>query len=250
MEESVRENNPLLGENNPHAEILKKQKESRRKRLNFAFGFTVVVFSLIGFFGCIFYAVNLISTKNLEKKEAQYEAYNTFLISVAAVDPLSFDDITSADSAELVEIAVWSIIGSDLEPDKYDYSTGELAIPVDDVKQAFIKYFGNDVSIVHQSVTGYGYEFSYSEENSCYYIPLTAIEPLYTPKVISSEKKGDQETLIVGLINASAWKQDSKTGSISAPEPDKYIKVTLRYSGGGTYINSIRNTAAPETALS
>ena len=28
MEESVRENNPLLGENNPHAEILKKQKIS------------------------------------------------------------------------------------------------------------------------------------------------------------------------------------------------------------------------------
>ena len=250
MDESIRENNPLFGESNPHAEILKKQQAGRRKKFNFVFGFTVVIFSLIGFLSCIYFIGGMINERTLDKKEAEFIEYNQFLLAVAAVDPKPFDDITSADSGELVEIAVWSIIGSDLEPDKYDYSSGELAIPLEEVNNAYLRYFGNDVQIVHQNVTGYGYEFSYSEENNCYYVPLTAIEPLYTPRVISSEEKGEQETLTLGLINAGVWKQDSQTGNISAPDPDKFVKVTVQHSGNNTYIKSIRSTASPEVAIS
>lgn len=215
----------------------------------FIFGFIAVIFSLIGFFGCIVFGVGMLKDSAERKKETDFGEYNKFLIAVAAVDPAPFDDITAADMNELVEIAVWSIIGSDLEPDTYDYSSGELAVPVADVEAAFVKYFGNQLVIEHATVTGYGYEFSYNSDDGCYYIPLTTIEPLYTPRVTDSRTKGDTLILTLGMVNANSWKQDSDTGEISRPDPDKYMRVTLRKSGGSSYISALQSSASPETAI-
>lgn len=249
MDEMMRENNPLLNNDEIHNEFILDRKKQIKKKLSFVFGLTVVIFSLIGFFGCIAFIVGQISERNEKKTEAEFARYNEFLIAVAAVDPLPFDDVTAADMGELVEIAVWSIIGSDLEPDKYDYSSGELAIPAADIEAAYQYYFGSQLSIVHQSVTGYGYEFSYSSEDNCYYIPLTTIEPVYTPEVTEAVSKGDTVTVTLGLVNSSAFRQDSATGKVSEAEPDKYVKVTLRTSAGSTYIGAIQTTSLPETAI-
>ena len=227
----------------------KQQKERKRKNFGFFIGFLVVVFSLIGFAGCIFAGVNFITQKNEEKSRSEFSSYETFFIPVAAVDPTTFDDVSSAKSEELIEIAVWSIIGSDLEPEKYVYTDKELIIPAGEIEAAFIKYFGTSVIISHKSVTGYGYEFSYNSDENAYYIPLTAIEPLYTPVVTDREVKGDTEIITVGLINTSAWKQDSKTGDISRPDPDKYLKITLLNTDSGMHIRAIRTTSLPETAF-
>ena len=249
MDENMHENNPLLGNEDIHNEYIQQYKKTRRKNMSFVFGLVVVIFSLIGFFGCIAMVVDYIGDKNKIKSESEFSVYNEFLIAVAAVDPVPFDDITAAESGELVEIAVWSIIGSDLEPDKYDYSSGELAIPASDVESAYVRYFGTQLPIKHQSVTGYGYEFSYSEEDGCYYLPLTAIEPIYMPSVTEAVTKGDTVTITLGLVNTSAFRQDSKTGVVSNAEPDKFVKVTLRTSGGTVYIGAVQTTSRPETAM-
>lgn len=221
----------------------------KNKKGGFIFGLIAVIFSLIGFFGCIFFVAGQITDSAEKKKEEKLSQYNGFLLAVAAVDPAPFDDITAADMSELVEISVWSIIGSDLDPDKYDYSSGELAIPVADIEQAFVRYFGSQLQIIHQTVTGYGYEFTYNADDGCYYIPLTTIEPLYTPRVTDYETKGDTVILTLGMINANTWKQDSDTGELSRPDPDKYVKVTLRKSGGASYISALQSSSRPETAL-
>ncbi len=250
MDEIMREDNPLLENNEAYMrDISRRVKEESRKRFAFFFGLIAVVFSLIGFIGCITAGVNFIRAQGEEKKSRDFDFYNQFLVAVAAVDPAPFDDITGASSEELVEIAVWSIIGSDLDPDKYDYSTGELALPVAEVEAAYTEYFGTDKPISHTSVTGYGYEFSYNAEKSCYYIPLTALEPFYTPRVTDIETRGDSVILTVGLINSNVWKQDSVTGEISRPEPDKFIKVTMRTAAGASFIGAIRDTNLPETAI-
>lgn len=250
MDSMRREDNPLLDNAGIYREQLEaRMRQERKNRFSFVFGLLTVIFSLIGFLGCILFGINFFREKTLEKKTQDFESYNELLVAVAAVDPAPFDDITGAAMEELIEIAVWSIIGADLEPDKYDYSSGELAIPVAEVEAAYTKYFGTDKPIVHTSVTGYGYEFSYNAELGCYYIPLTTIEPFYTPDVTEAQVKGGTVTLTVGLINANAWKQDSKTGAVSKPDPDKFIKVTMRSSGSASYIGAIRTSALPETAL-
>ena len=250
MDDFIKDGNPLLENREAYLKSLERNRKTEaKKRFSFIFGLLAVVFSLIGFGGCILTGVNFIKNQSEEKKSREIDAYNEFLVAVAAVDPSPFDDITAASSEELIEIAVWSIIGADMEPDDYDYSSGELALPVADVEAAYTRYFGTDKPVVHTSVTGYGYEFSYNAEKGCYFIPLTAIEPFYTPKVTDAETKGDSVTLTVGLINSNVWKLNSKTGELSQPEPDKFIKVTLRTSGGAMHIGAIRSTNLPETAI-
>lgn len=230
-------------------ELDAKRKENRKKNFSFCVGLIIIVFSLIGFSGVIFQGVSFFLAKQEENNKAALETYSGFMLAVAAVDPQPFDDITAASMDELVEIAVWSIIGSDLDPEKYSYSSSELVIPASEVEAAFLRYFGTAVVIEHRTVTGYGYEFSYSEDDNAYFIPLTAIEPLYTPHITDAQVKGDAVVVTLGLINTSAWQQNSSTGDMERPDPDKVIKVTLRKSGGYTAIGAIQSTALPETAI-
>lgn len=226
-----------------------KRREQRKRRIQFVTGFAVMLLALTGIVGIIIQTVSFFGSKKEEKQINALDSYNSFMLAVAAVDPTPFDDVTAASMEELIEISVWSILGADLEPSQYEYSSGELMIPAADVEAAFTKYFGSAVTISHQNVTGYGYEFTYSEDDNAYFIPLTTIEPLFTPNVTDGESKGDSVILTVGLINAEAWQQDSLTGKMVSPDPDKFIKVTLRQTGTGVYIGAIRTTALPETAI-
>lgn len=224
-------------------------KESHKKGFGFAVGLVVIILSLVGVVLTVMNTVDYFTTKNNEKSQEELLPYNEFFVPVAAVDPAPFDDVGTADSEELIEIAVWGIIGSNLNPEEYVYTDKELLIPAEKIESSFRYYFGNSVEIKHATVTGYGYEFAYNSEDNTYYIPLTAVEPLYTPFVTEKETKGDTEILTVGLINSGAWKQDSETGDFSRPEPDKYIKITLVNSGNTKYISALRTSSIPETAI-
>ena len=51
--------------------------------------------------------------------------------------------------------------------------------------------------------------------------------------------------LTVGYIGNKAWVQIDD-GEYSAPEPDKYMKITLRERSGGMYVSSIQSADGQE----
>ncbi len=223
-------------------------KPKKASHTRFIAGLVVLVFALTGFAGVLIQGIGYISSSKERKQNELNSSYNTFLIPVVAADPTPFDDIATASKAELIEIAIWAIISSDLNPDEYDYSSGKLAVPTEKVNEAFYAYFGSQTEIEHQTVEGYGYEFTYDAADSVYYIPLTSIIPIYTPVVTGSEKKGEATVVTVGLINSSVWMQDNITGNLTAAQPEKYIKITLRKTDKESFISAIQSSAAPETA--
>lgn len=220
----------------------------RKKVIGFIVGLVIMIFAVFGVLGLVSVGISAIRQGKEEKLQQQYAEYNEFLIPAAAIDIQPFDDITHAAMSELVEMSVWSILNSDLDPAAYNYSDGRLVIPAAQVKAEFERYFGTDVPIVHCTVEGYGYEFTYDATNGVYYIPLTTITPIYTPRVTSTEKKGSSVTVTCGLSNASLWTQNKLTGEMNAPQPDKYIKVTLRTIGKTMYISAIQSSSTPEVA--
>lgn len=230
---------------NENQSAVKQQKNTHTR---FIAGLLVLAFALTGFIGVLVQGIGYISSVGNKKQQEANNKFNSFLIPVVAVDPTPFDDIANASKAELVEIAIWSILSSDLNPDDYDYSSGKLAVPVEKVNEAYYRYFGSQTEIKHQTVEGYGYEFSYDAADSVYYIPLTSIIPVYTPTVTGSEKKGETTVITVGLINSSVWMQDNVTGNLTAAQPEKYVKITLRKTGSESFISAIQSSAAPETA--
>ena len=222
--------------------------DRKKNTLGFITGLIIMIFAVIGVVSLVRLGITAIRQGKEEKQLAQFAEYNEFLIPAAAIDIKPFDDITHASMPELVEMAVWSILNSELEPSAYQYADGRLVIPAAQVKTEFEHFFGTELPITHGTVEGYGYEFTYDATNDVYYIPFTTITPIYTPRVTDVEKKGNTLTVTCGLSNASLWTQDKLTGDMNAPAPDKFIKVTLRSIGKEVYISAIQATGTPETA--
>ena len=226
-----------------------KAPEGAPSRSRFAVGFIVMLFAVFGLGCAVFFGVKGIGALARNRERALFETYNARLVPVAAVDPDSFDDLSDASMADLIKVTLWSIVGSGVDPNRYRYENGELCVPAADVEAAYAACFGDQRPIVHASAEGYGYTFQYSGEDNAYYIPMTTLEPLYTPRVTSVETKSGATVVTCGLISSGLWMQDAQTGDIAAPEPDRYVRVTFRTASGAEYISAVQSLGLPETAL-
>lgn len=227
----------------------RRAAKARETRGRLIMGAVVIAFALFGLGSAVFFGVKGVSALRTKRSDEQCAAYNARLVCVAAVDPDAFDDITAASMADLIRISVWRLIGSGFDPNRYPYENGELRLPQADVEASYAALFGNQVPIVHQTAEGYGYTIQYSADDAAYFIPMTTLEPLYTPKVTSVETKSGATVVTCGMISSGLWKQDGATGDITVPDPDKYIRVTFRTANGAEYISSLQSLGMPETAL-
>ena len=221
-----------------------KHKKGARKWA-FPLGLLIAVLALVGVVTVLVAGVSAI--RGVVEKSRNFDEYNTLLAPVVMNDPAAFDDLTQADPEQLLDITIWSILRSGLSPDQYDYDDNGMVIPEADVTAEFVRLFGTEVAPQHGTVEGYGYTFAYDATQQTYSIPLTGVVPTYTPRVVDKDTRGDTIVLTVGYIGGDQWAQDEQ-GNMVAPEPDKYMRVTLREGENGYYISALQNTAAPETA--
>ena len=232
---------------------VKRQREKKinntgTKKWAFPLGVVIIIFALIGVITVISLAVK--GASELTDKSEKFTEYEQFLSPVVMNDPDPFDDISQAKMPQLLDATIWSLMKSDIDPDKYEYSEGDTAgliVPQKDVEKEFEKLFGSEIKPVHATVEGGTYTFTYDETKQAYIVPLTGVMPTFIPRVISQEKKGDSVILTVGYISGDGWDQDER-GNYIEPAPNKYMKITLRLHDDGYYISAIQNTEAPETA--
>lgn len=223
----------------------KKRKKKRAHPWAFPLGLVIALLSLIGLVTVILTGISTVSY--ISYKAKNIDEYNKMLIPVVMNDPDMFDDITKADMNQLLDISIWSILKSDLSPDDYEYVDGNMIIPEEDVTAEYTKLFGSDLPPVHATVAGFGYDFVYNSAEKHYVIPLTGIEPTYTPNVTDVDKKSNTVVLTVAYLASDGWAQ-SADGSMVAPEPDKFVKITLREKDGNQYISAMQMTSTPEVA--
>lgn len=219
--------------------------KSIKQKFAFPVGLVVVILAIIGLITVIFACVKGIGTAIDRTKN--YEEYETYLVPVVLIDPDSFDDITKAEMSQLMEISIWSLLKNDASPDSFESNDSGLSISKAEVEREFIELFGTEVAPVHGTIEGYGIDFSYDNTTETYTVPLTGVTPIYTPDVVDVSKTTDTVVLTVACIAGNAWEQ-SENGEMTAPAPDKYIRVTLRENDGNLFISAIQNTTAPETA--
>ena len=226
----------------------KKTKNAGRARYLLA-GVVVLALAAVGAAHLCGLALQGAREKKQTARQAVLAEYNRYLIPVAAIDMEPFDDVTAADPADLVELAVWTVLHGNPDPAAFSHAEdGSLLLPEEMVGQAFADYFGTGVSPQHQTVEGYGYRFVYDESRRAYRIPLSTITPVYTPRVTNAEARGDTLVLTCGFVNAGVYQQDPVSGDLTAPAPDKYMYITLRTADGARYISAVQTAAVPETA--
>lgn len=218
--------------------ILKK----KRSKLNLFVGLAVLLLAVVGVVSLAITLKDSIASDIKEKNEALYSEYEKFIAPVIMNDPDTFDDVTLADLNQLISITIWSILDSNPEPDKYEYTDSGMLLPGQEVEAKFISLFGSEVKIVHSSVDGGGIDFKYSEEKKSYIIPITGITPIYTPEVIDADEKSSYIVLTVGYLYSGDWQQDSD-GNMVPPEPGKHMKITLgKNADTSYYVRAIQNT--------
>ena len=215
-------------------------KKKKRSKSNLIVGMVVLLFALVGVVAIVVTGVqkagDFMQAKNAEK----YSAYEEFIAPVIMNDPDTFDDVTVADPSQLISITIWSLLDSNSEPDKYEYTDGGMLVPAKQVEEKFVSLFGDEVRLVHANVDGGGIDFKYSEKKKAYLIPITGITPIYTPKVVSAKENSSSIELTVGYLSSTDWQQDSE-GNMVAPEPGKYMKITLGKNGeSGYFVRAIQ----------
>lgn len=217
--------------------------KKKRSKPNLIVGLGVLLLALVGVVSLIITAGDKISDSIQQKNAEKYSAYEEFIAPVIMNDPDTFDDITLADAGQLLSIAIWSVLDSNPEPDKYEYTDEGMLLPEKEVEEKFTSLFGNEVKIIHSNVDGGGIDFKYSEKKKAYLIPITGITPIYTPKVIDAKEKSSSVELTVGYLHSADWQQDSD-GNMTAPEPGKYMKITLGKNGeSGYFVRAIQKTS-------
>ncbi len=225
---------------------------AEKKRVNvpnLLLGLLVIGLALFGAWQLVQMGVNYAKRVNEEKRIIESRSLYEFLIPAAAIDIAPFEDISVAQMEELVEMSVWAVLNSGLDATQYQYEGDVLLLPEAQVQAAFIHFFGTQRTVEHCTVSGYGYEFTYDPTAHAYKIPLTTITPIYTPLITETETKGDSTVLTVGFLNSGLYDRNPLTGELTAPEPDKYVKVTMRTAATGNYISAVRSLGIPETAV-
>lgn len=215
----------------------------RQKRLSFMLGLVILIFACLGVALTAWNSIRYI--KSTADTTGKFAKYNAFLTPIAAVDPDAFDDIAAANEEQLLNCAIWAILNNDATPDTYAYSNGYMMIPSTDVESAYGALFGSESvkSLAHQTVNSYNCVFEFNSSALMYQIPVTAISPVYTPRVTEVDESGSSLIITVEYLAAESWNQD-KEGNFIAPEPDKVMSITLREAEGAYYISAVKTLSA------
>lgn len=233
------------------AQVQTERRERRRRKHPWAFplGLVMVLLAVVGLSTVIFLCVQGVRDLSKSSRQAEYGEYQAFLTPVIMFDPDAFDDLTQANPNQLIDCSIWALLTGDLEPDQYQSDAGTLIVPQADVEKKFASLFGSDVKPVHQTVDGYGYQFAYDSAAGTYTIPLTGVEPIYTPQVVDADKQGNTIVVTVAYIASNQWAQD-ENGNMVPTMADKYMRATLRDNGsGGYYLSALQPTDEPEAAI-
>lgn len=216
------------------------KENSAKSKKNLIVGIVILVLALIGTVTLISSAVQTISRAfdNSDK----IEEYKEYISPVIMSDPIPFDDVINADQSQLLSISIWSLLSKGLDPDAVEYSGTGMLITKELVESEFARLFGTDVAPLHQTVDGGdGVQFEYNSKKGKYAIPLTSVDPVFSPMIADVSERGSTVILTVGCLANTDWKQASN-GDMIAPDPVKYVKITLRSSGGSYYISSLKDT--------
>lgn len=218
--------------------------EHARKKspLNFIVGLAVVIFTVIGFISVFDFVCDKIHVTANKSRQEQLQVYEDFISPVIMNDPDTFDDITKANLQQLLSIAIWSVIDTGADPEKYEYTDDGMLIPQKEIEDEFISLFGSEITLSHSTVDGGdGVTFKYSKKKQCYIIPITGIMPIYLPDVTEADEKDNSVVLTVGYLASADWVQDSE-GNMVPPEPGKYMKITLgKNTDGSFFVKAIQN---------
>jgi len=205
---------------------------TKKRRIAIPLGYTVIFFALIGLAAAVYMAAGL-GAKLLDKS-ALYEEYTHFIEPLANLDPMPFEDITTADPDTIIEACVMAAFEAKkaAEDEFEEDEMGRTILPQTDVEQQCRRLFGTDFELEHRGFRG----FEYSEDQKCYHMPPSGYMRIFIPKVVRSEHREDVTTLYVDYYSNEWLVGNSENQQAAA----KQMEYTLRGKKGKEVISAVK----------
>ncbi len=188
----------------------RKRKLSRKEFFTAILGIVVCFFVIVGIISTTTFAVNIANEwiNSTELKEKM--AYVVFPLVI--LDAPEFETPEKLDSSVIIASSIWKLILEDSAKGKYvKDDVGGITVPDTDIEYYVRMLYGNDVSIVHQTITDSAVEMSYDAETKSYRIESTPVLLPYSPRVDEIHREGDVYTLKVSYILPDVtWSLSSK----------------------------------------
>ena len=228
---------------NEHVQESSQMRRRRQKReKTVALGATILVLALVGVCMILFFVVKSAAgyVKDFMGTNETPDYFNNYLAPAVMFDPQPFDTISKANPQWEVETAIWAALDDGEKIGSYAISEdGREILPAKDVTTYLQKYFGDSVNPIFKTFSDQDFTYQFDKQEQCYYIPLSAVNDFYLPKVTKISRSFNNVTLTVEYLPGKNWDEDGN-GEATRSTPDKTMDFLLTSNKGGYLIKAIK----------
>ncbi len=186
---------------------------SRGKAKKRIYGVLGVLFTLLAAVGLIsVIKFGIARFTSFTSGETKKDGFIDVVYPAVIMDIESFSEPTELPSDQIITAAIWSIVMSADDMDKYDKTFDVISVPSVDVEAYAAKLFGDKLPVFEHTTVGEGdIKFYYNEETKRYNIPVNPISFTYEPKITSVSKNGNEYTIRVDYYKElPSWMEKSE----------------------------------------
>lgn len=186
---------------------------SRGKAKKRIYGILGVLFTLLAAVGLItVIKFGIARFTSFTSGETKKDGFIDVVYPAVIMDIESFNEPTELPSDQIITAAIWSIVMSADDMDKYDKTFDVISVPSVDVEAYAAKLFGDKLPVFEHTTVGEGdIKFYYNEETKRYNIPVNPISFTYEPKITSVSKNGNEYTIRVDYYKElPSWMEKSE----------------------------------------
>lgn len=234
-------------------QLKEKKRPTKKQTLAAILGVFFTFFIVVGIIATVVKGVEIVG--DIVNSTSVKNELIRVIYPLVIIDTPEFDDPQKLDSSAIISSSIWSFIISDDDKSIYRRDDlGAIYVPDVDIETYVRRLYGNDVEIVHQSISDANVSMAYSSESKTYIIDSSPRFLPYTPRIDSITREGDIYTLKVSYILPSVmWNIAPAEGY---QEADKVMEYKLKRNEDKSYqmlavkFLEIVNTAVGEPVTS
>ncbi len=210
----------------------------RRRRLRQLLGAVVCIFVVIGIGSVISSGIRM--TAKLFDDTEERLSYEQRLQMLVSLDPEPFDSLENANRTRLLHAAIWTVVQQNHDSlDSYEHDDiGAMYLPTLDIDRVVASLYGPDFHFNYDTFTDNGLTFEYVPEKNAYLLPITSVNGLYAPRVVSIKREGrGVKRVTVGYLDL--FGNGEMVFDPAKLEPSKYLDYMFTETDGEYYLSAI-----------